>query len=91
MLLVSLSMLMLLSYCPALVLESLPATNVRIDTSAAYNATEHMNAYQLDPVPLEPPFGAVIAAAQQGEDLSWMMFVEHKYVGPSTVSSVIRC
>lgn len=36
------------------------------------------NAYQLDPPPEHPPFGAVVAAARSTENLSWMIFFQQK-------------
>jgi len=46
-----------------------------------HNATLlHKNAYQLDPPPKEPPYGAVVAAARTATDLSWMIFFQLKCV-----------
>ena len=38
------------------------------------------NAYQLDPPPEQPPYGAVIAAARLSDELGWMAFFRQKYV-----------
>ena len=44
------------------------------------NASVHANAYQLDAPPEGPPWGAIVSAARSTDDLSWMMFIEQKYV-----------
>ena len=44
------------------------------------NSSAHRNAYQLDPPPERPPWGAVVAAGRSAEDLGWMAFLQLKYV-----------
>ncbi|KAK3065625.1 hypothetical protein LTR53_018207, partial [Teratosphaeriaceae sp. CCFEE 6253] len=46
---------------------------------AGANASDRTNAYQLDPPPEQPPYGAVVLAARSTDDLSWMKAVEQEW------------
>ena len=62
-------------------LKSLDSTNIDgsdVRPSWYYASLAHKNAYQLDPAPTDPPYGAVVAAAQDSTDLSWMINFEQK-------------
>lgn len=45
---------------------------------------KHETALQHDPPPDQPPYGAIVIAAQNITDLSWTMFLKAKYVLIST-------
>lgn len=58
--------------------------------------SQHWNAYQLDPPPEQPPYGALVAATRSTEDSSWMTSFQQKYVSrrredcPGSYRSVLR-
>ena len=66
--------------------ESIPAlddlTTIKdsIGSAAHRKNSTYQNAYQLDPPPGQPPYGAVIAAARSTDNLGWMGFFQRKYV-----------
>ncbi|TKA68116.1 hypothetical protein B0A55_08290 [Friedmanniomyces simplex] len=43
------------------------------------NASRYANAYQLDPPPTAPPYGAVVAAARSTDDVTWMASIEQNW------------
>jgi len=58
--------------------DGLAAIKDSIGSLAHSNSSVFKNAIQLDPLPEQPPFGAVVAAAQNTTDLSWMLFFQQK-------------
>ncbi|KAK5134310.1 hypothetical protein LTR08_006739 [Meristemomyces frigidus] len=50
-----------------------------IGSLAHRNSSLRKNAYQLDPPPEHPPYGAVIAAGRSNEDLTWMAFFRQNW------------